>query len=97
MYVLVYANVCMCVLVYANVCMCVLVYVNVCMCVLISAQRHGLLCEVEDNEDTDKDEFCEPFFAHCKAHADKDLMKRKVKKQLVGMASCVGMIIGGCG
>ncbi len=43
-----------------------------------SAQRHGLLCEIEDDDD-DKDEFCEPFFAHCKAHADKDLMKRKVR------------------
>jgi len=47
---------------------------------LYSAQRQGLLCEMEDNGEMDRDEFCEPFFAHCKAHADKDLMKRKVRE-----------------
>ena len=41
-----------------------------------SAQKHGLLCEV-DSDDEDK-ELCEPFFAHCKAHSVKEITKRKV-------------------
>ena len=44
---------------------------------LHSAQKHGLLCEV-DSDDEDK-ELCEPFFAHCKAHSIKEIAKRKVK------------------
>ena len=44
---------------------------------LCSAQKHGLLCEV-DSDDEDK-ELCEPFFAHCKAHSIKEIAKRKVK------------------
>lgn len=43
----------------------------------VSAQQHGLLCEV-DSEDEDK-ELCDPFFAHCKAHAERDIAKRKVR------------------
>ena len=43
---------------------------------LLSAQKHGLLCEV-DSDDEDK-ELCEPFFAHCKAHSIKEVTKRKV-------------------
>lgn len=43
-----------------------------------SAQQHGLLCEVDSEEEEDKEELCDPFFAHCKAHADKDMTKRKV-------------------
>lgn len=44
--------------------------------VLFSAQQHGLLCEVDSDEEGK--ELCDPFFAHCKAHADKDIAKRKV-------------------
>lgn len=44
-----------------------------------SAQQHGLLCEVDSEEEQDDKELCDPFFAHCKAHADKDMAKRKVK------------------
>ena len=45
---------------------------------MFSAQQHGLLCEVDYTEDGAMDEVCDPFFAHCKVHADKDLTKRKV-------------------
>jgi hypothetical protein len=45
---------------------------------LYSAQQHGLLCEVESYEEQEDKELCDPFFAHCKAHADKDIAKRKV-------------------
>lgn len=47
---------------------------------LFSAQQHGLLCEVDSEEDEGK-ELCDPFFAHCKAHADKDFAKRKVRRR----------------
>ena len=49
---------------------------NTCVC---SAQQHGLLCEA-DSEDEDNKELCDPFFAHCKVHADKDITKRKVNE-----------------
>ncbi len=45
-----------------------------------SAQRFGLLCEVDGDEE-DK-ELCDPYFAHCKAHADKDIAKRKVSTKV---------------
>lgn len=45
---------------------------------LFSAQQHGLLCEVDSEEEAGSKEICDPFFAHCKAHADKDVAKRKV-------------------
>jgi hypothetical protein len=45
---------------------------------ICSAQKYGLLCEVESDDDEDK-ELCEPFFAHCKAHSIKEIAKRKVK------------------
>ena len=60
---------------------CLSLCLSVCLC---SAQQHGLLCEV-DSDDEDK-ELCDPFFAHCKAHADKDLAKRKVN---VGQVLCI--------
>lgn len=46
---------------------------------MLSAQQQGLLCEVDSEEEEDDKELCDPFFAHCKAHADKDIAKRKVK------------------
>ncbi len=45
----------------------------------LSAQNHGLLCEVDSDEEDESKELCDPFFAHCKAHADKDIAKRKVR------------------
>lgn len=33
---------------------------------------------MDNDEDQDNKELCDPFFAHCKAHADKDMAKRKV-------------------
>ena len=47
---------------------------------LFSAQQHGLLCEVDSDEEDQSKELCDPFFAHCKAHADKDIAKRKVRE-----------------
>lgn len=52
------------------------------MVVLFSAQQHGLLCEVDSDEENENKELCDPFFAHCKAHADKDIAKRKVRKDV---------------
>ena len=58
--------------------------------VYCSAQHHGLLCEVDNEEEEEKDELCEPFFAHCKAHADKDLVKRKVRNYVrIAVGCCV--------
>lgn len=47
---------------------------------LYSAQQHGLLCEVDSEEEQEDKELCDPFFAHCKAHADKVVTKRKVSR-----------------
>ena len=52
-----------------------------------SAQKHGLLCEVE-SDDEDK-ELCEPFFAHCKTHSVKEITKRKVTLKLLAMYVCI--------
>ena len=41
-----------------------------------SAQRHGLLCEVENDEK--ENELCDPYFAQCKQHSLKEVIKRKV-------------------
>lgn len=46
---------------------------------LDSAQLHGLLCEVDSDEEQQDKELCDPFFAHCKVHAEKDIAKRKVR------------------
>ena len=51
-----------------------------CVCVYVcSAQRNGLLCEI-DSDDEEK-ELCDPYFAHCKAHSDKDIARRKVSRK----------------
>lgn len=54
-----------------------------------SAQQHGLLCEVDNEEEEEDKELCDPFFAHCKVHADRDLAKRKVSVIEVGVWLCV--------
>lgn len=49
------------------------------------AQQHGLLCEVDSDEEQEDKELCDPFFAHCKAHAEKDVAKRKRRDYLTVM------------
>lgn len=46
------------------------------------AQKQGLLCEAEDKDDDT--EIADPYFAHCKPHADKD-MSRKARRAFVSV------------
>ncbi|KAL5476167.1 hypothetical protein EMCRGX_G026081 [Ephydatia muelleri] len=46
------------------------------------AQKQGLLCEAEDKDDDT--EIADPYFAHCKPHADKE-MSRKARRAFVSV------------